>query len=171
MSATKIGKKTTIILKLLFFTINLHFVTSKQISTYKKLNLPLISSICFVFLLLEMQKRLKQTKLYHTFCYFAWKETTYKPLKVEAAKTFFSSVCVCVRVIGTTGKHYFFMKVYFYSEIFLALYCCFLWSQCFVLKEVHILCVISTITTWCYYKSSKIKLIQFQIFLYKWNFS
>ena len=27
----------------------------------------------FVFLPLEMQKRLKQTKVYHTFCYFAFK--------------------------------------------------------------------------------------------------
>ena len=42
----------------LFFTINSHFVTSNQISTYRKLNLPHRSSIYFVFLPLEMQKRL-----------------------------------------------------------------------------------------------------------------
>ena len=57
MSATKIGENITNILKLLFFTINLHFVTSNQISTYRKLNLPLTSSIYFVFLPLEMQKK------------------------------------------------------------------------------------------------------------------
>ena len=56
VSATKIGESTTDILKLLFFTINLHFVKSK-LSTYRKLNLPLTSRIYFVFLPLEMQKR------------------------------------------------------------------------------------------------------------------
>ena len=36
--------------------------------------------------------RLKQTKVYHTFFYFLWKEATHKSLKVAAAKTIFSSV-------------------------------------------------------------------------------
>ena len=44
MSATKIGENTTNVL-LLFFTTNLPFVTSNQISTYRKLNLPLVSSV------------------------------------------------------------------------------------------------------------------------------
>ena len=70
VSATKISKSTTNILKLLFFTINLHFAKSNQISTYRKLNLPPASSIYFVFLLLEIQKRLEQIKVYHTFSYF-----------------------------------------------------------------------------------------------------
>ena len=70
VSATKISKSTTNILKLLFFTINLHFAKSNQISAYRKLNLPPASSIYFVFLLLEIQKRLEQTKVYHTFSYF-----------------------------------------------------------------------------------------------------
>ena len=39
-----------------------------------------------------MQQRLKQ--VYHIFCYFAWKETAHKPLKMASAKTFFSSVYV-----------------------------------------------------------------------------
>ena len=98
MSTTKIGENTTNISKLLFFTINLHFVTSNQISTYRKLNLPLTSSIYFVFLPLEMQKRLKQTIVCHTFSYFVWNKTTHKPLKVAAAKSLFSSVYI----IGTT---------------------------------------------------------------------
>ena len=45
----------------------------------------------FVFLPLEMQKRLKQTKVYHAFSYFVWKETTHKPVKVAAA---ISPVCM-----------------------------------------------------------------------------
>ena len=98
VSATKIDENTTNISKLLFFTINLHFVTLNQISTYRKLNLPLTSSIYFVFLPLEMQKRLKQTKVCHAFSYFIWKETTDKNLKVAAAKSLFSSEYI----IGTT---------------------------------------------------------------------
>ena len=113
-SDTKIGEKTTNILKLLFFTINLHFVKSNQISACRKLNLPLTTSIYFVFLPLEMQKRLWQTKVYHPFLYLVWKETTHKPLTVAAAKNLFSSVYF----IGTTcfnecflfyvipGRHY-----------------------------------------------------------------
>ena len=118
MFVTKIGENTTNILKLLLFTINLHFVTSNQISAYRKLNFPLTSSICFVFLPLEMQKRLKQTKVYHPFSYFVWKETTYTTLKVAAAKTLFSSVyaigttCLyeCFLVYVATGRHYFSWK-------------------------------------------------------------
>ena len=49
VSTTKIGENTTNISKLLFFTINLHFVTSNQITTFRKLNLPPSSSIYFVF--------------------------------------------------------------------------------------------------------------------------
>ena len=46
---------------------NLYFATSNQISIYKKLNLILTSSIYLVFLPLEMQKRPKETKVYHMF--------------------------------------------------------------------------------------------------------
>ena len=56
--------------KLLTLTTNLHFVTSNQSSTYRTLNLPLGSSIYLVVLPLEMQRRLHQTKVYHTFYYF-----------------------------------------------------------------------------------------------------
>ena len=62
MSTTKIGENTTNILKLLFFTTNLYFVTSNQISTYRKLNLPLTSSIYFVFLPLDIQKNSNRPK-------------------------------------------------------------------------------------------------------------
>ena len=80
--------------KLLFFTINLCFVLWNQVSSYRKLNLPITTSTYLAFLPLEMQRRLKQTKVYHTFFYFAWKETTHNPLKVSAAKALFSSVYV-----------------------------------------------------------------------------
>ena len=56
--------------QLLFFTIDLHFVTSNQMCTYRKLNLPITCSIYLVFLPLEMQRTLKQTKVYYTFFYF-----------------------------------------------------------------------------------------------------
>ena len=74
MSATKIGESTTNNFKLLFFMKNLHFITSTQIYSYRKLNLPLTNSICLVFLTLEMQRELKQTKVYNIFFLFVWKE-------------------------------------------------------------------------------------------------
>ena len=92
VSPTKTGENKTNILKLLFFLINLHFVLLNQISPYRKLNLSLTRSVYFVFLSVKMQKRLQQTKVYHTFSYFVWKETTRKPLKVTAAKAAFPSV-------------------------------------------------------------------------------
>ena len=110
MPIIKIDENTTNISKLLFFTIHLHFVILNQISTYRKLNLPLRSSIYFVFLPLEMQERLKQTKVCGAFSYFSWKGTTHKPLKVAAAKSIFSKSCkACTNnilskkyIIGTT---------------------------------------------------------------------
>ena len=155
MSAAKIGENTTSISKLLFFTLNLHFVSSNQIPTYRKLNLPLTSSIYFVFLPLEMQKRLKQTKVCHAFSYFVWKETTHKPLKVAAAKSLFSSVYIigttcfdeCFSFYVITKRHYFSWKFIFTLDLFKRHFATFFEAN--VLKEVRILCVISTLTTWC----------------------
>ena len=118
VSATKMGEHATNNSKLLFFTIKLHFVTLNQMSTYRKLNLLLTSSIYLVLLPLEMQRRLKQTKIYHTFSYFVWKETTHKPLKVAAAKSLFSSVYIigttcfdeCFSFYVITKRHYFSWK-------------------------------------------------------------
>ena len=110
--------------QLLFFTINLYFATSNQISTYRELNLPLSSSIYFGFLPLEMQKRLKQTKVCHAFSYFVLKETTHKPLKVAAANSLFSaySMLLVQLVIGTACailllslKPVFWKKFLFYA--------------------------------------------------------
>ena len=123
VSATKINENTTNMLKWLFFAINLHFVISSQIFTYGKLNLPLTSSICFVCLPLEMQKRLKQTEEY---------DAIYKPLKVAAAKTLFSSVYF----IGTTCD--VTLRFFLTAMLLLSLKPVF-WKK---------LCVISTIAIW-----------------------
>ena len=85
---------------------------------FRKLNLPHWSSIYVVFLPLEMQKRLKQTKVCHAFSYFVWKETTHKPLKVAAANRLFSSVYVigtacfdeCFSLSVITKRQYFSWK-------------------------------------------------------------
>ena len=106
--------------KLFFFHNKFTFY---HISARKKLKFPLINSVYLVFLHLEMQRRLKQTKVYHTNCYFVWKETTHKPLKEAGVKTFFSSV----HVTGTTcfNECFYsmwledFHKVYRFSEVFL----------------------------------------------------
>ena len=66
------------------FTIPL--ITSKQIHSYRKLNLPLTNSIYLVFLPLEIQRKLKETKVYHSFFSHC--------LKIAAPKTLFSSVYV-----------------------------------------------------------------------------
>ena len=88
--------------------------------------MPPTSSIHFVFFPLEMQGRLKQTKVYHTLFYFVRKETTQKPLKVAAAKTLFSSVYVWHNLLGgkffilcDNWKTLLFIIVYRYPEILL----------------------------------------------------
>ena len=84
--------------RLLVFTINLQFPISSQISNYRKLNLPLTSSIYLVFLPLEMQKRLKQTKVGYTTVYtkrflaLSEKKQSTNICKCQLQKLFFSSV-------------------------------------------------------------------------------
>ena len=155
MSTTKVGENITNILKLLFFTINLHFVVSKQISGYRKLNLLRTSSVYLVFLPLEVQRRLQQTKVYHEFSHFVWKETTHKPLKATSAKTLFSNVFV----IYTTSLMNNFYSVWKLEDITflekLRLHWDFLkrhgatFFEASVLKEVRISYVICRITIWC----------------------
>ena len=105
VSAIKTGESITNILKLLFFTISLHCIKSNQISTYRKLNFSLTRSIYFVFLPLEMEKRLEQTKLYHSFSYVFLKETTHKLLKVAATKILFS---VCILLVQFASMNVFY---------------------------------------------------------------
>ena len=95
VSATKIGQDKTSIFKLLFFTINLHLVTSHQTSTYRKLNQPLVTSIYVVFLPLEMQKRLEQQN--YTSCFLALFEKE-QPTNFKSGSCknpFLQCVCVC----------------------------------------------------------------------------
>ena len=124
MSTTKIGKKATNILKLLFYPVNSHFVTSIQISTYRKLNLPLIRSIYFVFLPLEMHKRLKYTTRFLTLS----EKNDQQTFKSGSCKNPFLQ-CVCYWynllrwmffILSDNWNALLFMKSYFYSEIFLS---------------------------------------------------
>ena len=98
-----------------------------HISTYRKLNLPITGSIYFVFLPIETQKRLKQTKVCHAFSYYVRRETNRKPLKVAAVKSLFSSVTLLVQLVSMNvfilydnQKTLLFVKVYRYSETFLS---------------------------------------------------
>ena len=141
--STTIGESKTNILKLLFFTLNLHFVKSNQISPYRKLNLSLTSSIYFVFLPLEMQKRLKQTKVYHSFSYFVWKEMTHKPGScknsfLQGVRYWYSLLQWLFFILYDNWKTLLFLKIC-YSETFEAPSCCFLWIQCFE-RSPHFMC-------------------------------
>ena len=154
MFATKIGENTTNIWNC-YFTINLHFIISNKTLTYRKLCLPLASSISLVFLPLEMQKGLKQTKVYDTFFYFVWKEMTHKPLKVAAVETLFSRVYVigtacfdeCVYFLWYLQDITFYKSLPVLSDFFNRHVTAFFEAS--LLKELHILCVISTISVQC----------------------
>ena len=110
----------------LFFMISVHFGISNLLSKYRKTNLLLINSVYLAFFSRGVQRRVIQTKVYHKFFYFVWKETTHKPSthkSIETAKKLFSSVYL----IGTTcfnklfyscdnWKTLFFIKAYCYPE-------------------------------------------------------
>ena len=106
---------TTNILKLLVITINLHIVNSKQKSTYWELNLALTSSIYFLFLPLEMQKKNQTDQSILLLFLLCLRRSNPQPLKMAAAKSRFSNVyvigttcfdeCFLFRVI--TRRHYF----------------------------------------------------------------
>ena len=116
------------------------FVKSNQISTYRKLNLPLTSSISFDFLLTSRGAKKIRTdqSIPHVFLLC---------LKSNYPQTFKSGICKnpflqCVRywynllrwmffIQCDNWKTFLFVKVYRYSETFEAPCCCFLWSQCF----------------------------------------
>ena len=139
MSVTKIGESTTKISKLMCFTINLHFVKSNQISTYRKLNFPLTSSIYFVFLPLKMQKRLEQTKGIPLVFLLCLKRNGLETFKSGSCKnTFLQCVLYWYNllrwmffILCDNCKTLLFVEVYRNSVTFEAPCCCFLWSQCF----------------------------------------
>ena len=101
----------------MLFTINLHCVTSNQIATCRKPNLPLTSCICLVSLDLEKQGIFKQTKVYHTF-YFVSKETTLRPLKVAATCMYVCMLLVQLSLMINL-KTILFITGYPYFEIVL----------------------------------------------------
>ena len=83
--------------KLLFFTINLHFVISNQLPIYRKLNLPLSSGIYLVFLhSRNARKTQADQSVPHIFLLSLKKKK--KLLKVAAAQTLFSSVYLLVQL-------------------------------------------------------------------------
>ena len=120
MSTTKIGGNTTNILKLPFFIVNLHFVTTNQLSTSRKLNLSLTSSVYFVFLPLEMQKRLKQKKNAMRFPTLSEKKRPTNLQKYQLQELFFSVCMLLLRlrfyILCDTWKTLLFLKVYLCSE-------------------------------------------------------
>ena len=115
VSATKIGENTTKILKLLFFIINLHSVTSNQIST-------------FVLLPLEMQKRTRTDQSIPRIFLLCLKRNVPQTFKSGSCKNpFLQCVCYCYNllqwmffILCDNWKALLFMKVCHYSEIFLS---------------------------------------------------
>lgn len=73
--------------KMLFFKINLHFVTLNLISTDRKLNFPLMNSSFLVFLRMQIET---DGNVYYYYYYFLWKESTNKPFKSSSCKKPFS---------------------------------------------------------------------------------
>ena len=116
--------------------------------------LPLTNSIYLFFLPLEMQRKLKQTKVYHTFFNFVWKETTHKPLiKIATPK---SPVCMLLVKLASMNVFY---SMWLLEGITFHKSLSFVWGnfnhyvdgffEASVLKEGRILCIISIITVRC----------------------
>ena len=153
MSATIIGENTTNISKLPFFVINLLSVTSNQISIYRKLNLSLTSSIYFIFLPLEMQKKTRTDQSIPRVFLLCLKRNDPQTFKSDSCKNpFLQCLCYCYNLLGwrffilcDNWKKMLFMKVCRYSEIFLSAMLLLSLKPVY-LKEVCILCVISAIT-------------------------
>ena len=152
MSATKIGKNSTNILKLLVFMINLHFVTSNQISTYRKLKLSLTGSIYFVFLPLEMLKETRTDQSISRVFLLYLKRIDPQTFKRSSCKnSFFQCICYCYNLLRwmflffmITGRHCFSCSLSLLWDFLKRHVAAFFEAS--VLKEVRILCVISTIT-------------------------
>ena len=73
-----------------------------------KVSLPLTSSISFVFLLLEMQKRLKQTKVYDTFFFlFCLKRNDPQTFKSDSCKN--KTFLQCVLLVQLASMNFFIL--------------------------------------------------------------
>ena len=110
VSATKIGENTTNIS--LFFAMHLHFITSNQISTYKRLNIYKSQAAFFCHF---TSRNAKKTQTDQSMSRVFLQEMTHKPLKVASAKSFFSTLYVigttcfveCFSFYVITKRHYF----------------------------------------------------------------
>ena len=106
------------------------------------------TAIIIIYLVFSSLEELMQTKVYFKLFYSVWKETSQKPLKVAAATTSFSGVCIIVKTCFDecflfhiiTGRHYFLYK--FVTQRFgTAAKCCE--------RSLHFISVISSITFQC----------------------
>ena len=119
MSGTKICKKRNQYFKLQFFTINLHFVISNQKSTYRKLNLPLTSSIYFVSLTSRNAKKTRTDQSIPRVFLLCLKRNDPQTFKSGSCKNpFLQCVCYWYNLLRwmflfyvITGRHYFSWKI------------------------------------------------------------
>ena len=106
------------------------------------------TAIIIIYLVFSSLEELMQTKVYFKLFYSVWKETSQKPLKVAAATTSFSGVCIIVKTCFDecflfhiiTGRHYFLYK--FVTQRFGTA------AKCFE-RSLHFISVISSITFQC----------------------
>ena len=105
--------------KLLFFKINLYYGTSDYIPTYGKLSLFPINSIFWPSLLEKCKEDWCRPKYTTSFPYLVLKEASHKPLKVVAARKFFSDVFIsdatcfdeCFSFIAVTANSIFYTNL------------------------------------------------------------
>ena len=108
--------------KLLFFTINLYFVISGQVSTYRKLNLPLTSIIYLV----QSSFPSNGLKLQDALLFLKRNDPqTFKGRSCENA------VLQWIIFIPCYNRKTLLFKLIVTLRLLLPPYCCFPWSQCF----------------------------------------
>ena len=118
--------------KLLFFTINLHFVTSDQVRTYRKLNLPLTSIIYLV------QSSFPSNGLKLQDALLFLKRNDPQTFKGRSCENAFLQ-CTCywydllqwIIFIPCYNRKTLLFKLIVTLRLLLPPYCCFPWSQCF----------------------------------------
>ena len=123
--------------KLLFFTINLYFVISGQVSTYRKLNLPLTSIIYLVQSSFpkKSKKDSNRPKLLDTLLFLKINDPqTFKGRSWENA--FFQCACYWydllqwIIFIPCHNRQTLLFKLIVTLRLLLPPCCCFPWSQC-----------------------------------------
>ena len=93
---------------MLFFMINLSFVTSKRktsTSAFRKIGLLLINNIYFIFCSLEIQERLRQTKLYYNLYTLSERKRLPNLQKSQLQKAF-SPVCLLLAQLASQNICY-----------------------------------------------------------------